>query len=48
MSEEKTITIPLKEYNELLEDSILLGKLQKAGVENWEWYDDAISDDDDG
>lgn len=29
--------------NELEEDSIILGKLYENGVDNWAFYDDAIS-----
>ena len=46
MPEEETITIPKEEYEQLKKDSDLLQKLQKAGVDNWEWYNEAISDDD--
>ena len=39
---EETVTISKKEYEELLEDQLLLQCLQGAGVDNWQGYDDAI------
>lgn len=39
---EETVTISKKEYEELLEDQLLLQCLQGAGVDNWEGYDCAI------
>lgn len=39
---DETITISLKEYNELLKDSEFLSYLQGAGVDNWEGYDLAV------
>lgn len=39
---EETITIPLAEYNRLVEDSRLLNALRAGGVDNWEGWDDAI------
>jgi hypothetical protein len=36
------ITIPKKEYEELLEDQKMLDALKGAGVDNWEGYDDAL------
>lgn len=38
------ITIPLKVYNELMSDSRILGALYAGGVDNWEWYDEALKD----
>ncbi len=35
---EGEITIPRKEYEQLKEDSRILGKLYAGGVDNWEWY----------
>lgn len=43
MSEE-TITITKKEYEELSNDSLLLSFLEGHGVDNWQGYDDAISE----
>lgn len=36
--EEETITIPMKKYKMLLEDSETLDKLRAAGVDNWAGY----------
>lgn len=41
MSDE-TVTISKKEYESLKEDSDVLNALRAAGVDNWEWYDDAL------
>jgi len=37
-----TITIPVQEYNDLLEDSKTLDALFAGGVDNWEGYDYAV------
>jgi hypothetical protein len=37
-----TWTISPKRYSELLEAEHTLHKLYAAGVENWEWYEDAL------
>jgi len=39
---EEMITITKKEYNELMEDSVLLSFLNAAGVDNWDGYEYAI------
>jgi len=39
---EEMITITLKEYEELNEDSNFLQALQAAGVDNWDGHDYAI------
>lgn len=39
---EEMIEITLKEYNSLVEDSIMLEALQCAGVDNWQGYDFAM------
>lgn len=36
MEEEETVTIPKKEYEELLESQQWLGYLEAAGVDDWE------------
>ena len=44
---EKTIamvTIPAEKYELLKKDSMILNALRNAGVDNWEWYDDALND----
>jgi hypothetical protein len=39
---EQTITISIKEYNDLKESQYLLESLQAYGVDNWEGYCDAM------
>lgn len=41
---EETITITRKEYKKLLEDSDKLRCLENSGVDNWEWYDEAMKE----
>lgn len=41
MTNEETITISKKEYEELYNDSLLLSFLEAHGVDNWEGWDDA-------
>lgn len=41
---EEMITISLKEYEDLKEDSLTLQKLESYGVDNWCGYGDALSD----
>lgn len=41
---EQTITITKAEYNSLVKDSLLLGFLEENGVDNWEGYDEAMSE----
>ena len=36
--------VPTEEYTSLIEDSILLGKLRAAGVDNWEGFDEATTE----
>jgi hypothetical protein len=38
----KEITIPIKEYIDLLIDSEKLSRLEQGGVDNWEWYSDSL------
>ncbi len=38
----ETITISVKEFNQLLEDSAFLNCLFAVGVDNWAGYDEAI------
>ena len=40
---QQTISITIEEYAQLKRDSEILQALRKAGVDNWEWYDDALS-----
>ena len=44
MSQEETITISVKEYNKLKKDARLLECLYNAGVDNWDGWDDAITE----
>lgn len=37
------ISIPVSEYRQLLEDSTILEALYAGGVDNWEWYEDALA-----
>ncbi len=39
---EETVAIPKKEYEQLIEDQRVLSALKRAGVDNWEWYGDAL------
>lgn len=41
---EDTITISKKEYDSLVEDSDKLRCLENAGVDNWEWYGEAMKE----
>lgn len=42
--EEEKITITMKLYNHLLDDSNLLQMLESYGVDNWVGYDDAYQE----
>jgi len=44
----KTVTITVKEYTKLKEDARILQALYDAGVDNWEWFDDALNSLDEG
>ena len=41
---EETITITKKLYDELVESQNILDALYSHGVDNWEWYGDAMED----
>jgi hypothetical protein len=41
-TQEETVTISKAEYDELLDDSYRLAALYGAGVDNWDFYDDAM------
>ena len=41
------VNIPEEEYLLLLEDSRILHKLYAGGVDNWEWYGEALNTEDD-
>ena len=36
------ITIPVAHYNDLIDSDNTLALLNAAGVDNWEWYGDAL------
>lgn len=42
---EDTILIPKKEYAKLLKADTKLNLLENAGVDNWDWYGDALNPD---
>lgn len=37
------IEIELSEYKKLLKSAVKLNALENAGVDNWDWYGDAIN-----
>lgn len=39
MNDDTVVTISKEKYEQLLEDSIWLGCLEQAGVDNWDGYD---------
>jgi len=41
---EEMITITVKEYEKLKKDAQLLQCLYNAGVDNWEWYGEALNE----
>jgi len=41
---EETVTITLKEYASLQDDSFKLNCLENAGVDNWDGYDYAMEE----
>ncbi len=38
-----TVTISSEEYTELKQAQAILEALYAGGVDNWEWYEDAIA-----
>jgi hypothetical protein len=48
MNEESMVTISKKEYDQLVDDSFFLNCLRNAGVDNWEWYESALDEYNDG
>lgn len=40
--EEATVTIPLQTYEDLLRDRMFLRALEESGVDNWDFYADAL------
>jgi hypothetical protein len=41
---EEQITILKAEYNRLVDRDFKLTCLENGGVDNWEWYDEALED----
>ena len=41
------IIIPKNEFASLLRDSDKLSRLEYGGVDNWEWYNEALNDEED-
>lgn len=39
----ESVTISKAEYEQLLEDQQFLRALHAAGVDNWEWYEEALN-----
>ena len=39
-----TVEISKKEYEELKDSAWLLQCLENAGVDNWQWYDEAMKE----
>ena len=44
--EEETITISIKEYNNLKKDSELMRKCEAYGIDNWEGWQMWVNDED--
>jgi hypothetical protein len=42
MNPQDTITIKKSTYNELIRDQRILSSLYQSGVDNWEYYDEAM------
>lgn len=42
-SEDNVVVISLKDYNELLDDQLVLNALRQGGVDNWDWYDECMN-----
>ena len=43
----EAIIIPKNEFASLLRDSDKLRRLEYGGVDNWEWYGEALNDEED-
>ena len=43
----EVIIIPKNEFASLLGDSYKLQRLERGGVDNWEWYSEALNDKED-
>lgn len=42
----EAIIIPKNEFASLLRDSDKLSRLECGGVDNWDWYDESLNDED--
>lgn len=42
----EAIIIPKNEFASLLRDSDKLSRLECGGVDNWDWYDESLNNDD--
>lgn len=42
----EAIIIPKNEFADLLRDSDKLSRLECGGVDNWDWYDESLNNDD--
>ena len=42
----EAIIIPRNEFASLLRDSDKLSRLECGGVDNWDWYDESLNDED--
>lgn len=40
----ETVTISKEEYEELQDNSLFLNCLKNTGVDNWDWYDEAVQE----
>jgi hypothetical protein len=38
----ETVTISKTEYDQLIEDQLILQALYAGGVDNWDWYDESL------
>ena len=43
----EAIIIPKNEFANLLRDSDKLSRLEHGGVDNWDWYDESLNNDED-
>jgi len=46
-TETGSVALSRSRYNELIEAEKILHKLYAGGVDNWEWYEEALEEDDD-
>lgn len=42
MEDFKTVTMSVESYNAIMAQAAKLQALENAGVDNWEWYGDAM------